>query len=336
MKSVNLFSQTKTRYKSPGQIYLKAKSPEGYKSRTLKMIMVAGLIVMSCNLGGGGTEELSGPELTATYNAVVNQVQTENAPSGGDTSGGDTGGGETQGDDAVEAPTSTPEGPPTATVPPAPTVPGAPAVTANVNANVREGPSTNFKGVGVLLNGQSATIEGKDPTGTWFFIIFTAGPGGKAWIAASVVTTSGDVNSVPVVNSPATYTSTPTSTPTATPTPTATATSADTATPEPLWAGTWDLECPPDTCFPTVLTESGSNVSGSFNWDDGSGSIVATLVGTLSGKTLTGTITLAGGTPEAFTVTLTGGGTFVDQQWTGTWAGLPFCGSRPAAPFVGC
>ena len=281
---------------------------------------------MSCNLGdGSGTEELSGPEQTATFETILGQAQqTADAASGGD---------------AVEAPTATEVALSTNTIEPPPTVPGKPAVTANVNANVREGPSTDFKGVGALLSGQSATIEGRDITGTWFFIVFTAGPGGKAWIAASTVSTSGDINSVPVVNSPPPYTATPSSTPL---TPTASATSAETATPTTklLWAGTWDLECPPFDCQNTSLTVNGSNVTGSFNFDDGSGAgfQVANLVGTLSadGKTLTGTITRPGVSPESFTVTLTGGGTFVNQQFRGTWDPDPFCGSRPSAPFLGC
>jgi uncharacterized protein YgiM (DUF1202 family) len=114
-------------------------------------------------------------------------------------------------------------------------VPGAPAVTALDNANVREGPSVNFKVVGALLKGQSATILGRDPKAPWFYITFTTGQGGKGWIAASTVSTSGDLNSVPVLKSPPTYTPTPTNTPTATatrtPTATHTATPTRTATP---------------------------------------------------------------------------------------------------------
>ena len=106
-------------------------------------------------------------------------------------------------------------------------------MTALDNANVREGPSVDFKVVGALLKGQSATILGRDPIAPWFYITFTAGQGGKGWVAASTVTTSGDISIVPTLNSPPTYTPTPTDTPTPTATFTPTATPTITPTPTP-------------------------------------------------------------------------------------------------------
>lgn len=127
--------------------------------------MAAALIVQACTLFSA--EELSGPELTATFDTRLGQVQqTANAASGGDTSG-----------DEDEAPTATDVPQPTNTIEPPPTVPGAPAVTANVNANVREGPSTDFKGVGGLLNGQSATIEGRNANSYLVLHCFHRGAG---------------------------------------------------------------------------------------------------------------------------------------------------------------
>ncbi len=289
--------------------------------------------------------ELSGPELTATFETLSEQAkQTADAASGGD-----GGGGETQGGDAAEAPTATEVPPPTNTVEPPPTVPGAPGVTANVDANVREGPSTDFKGVGALLNGQSATIEGKDPTGTWYNIIFPAGVGGKAWIAASTVTTSGDVSRLPIVSSPATYTSTPTNTATATATATATntplpitntatatatttATATVTASPttELLWHGAWNVTCPPSFCSGLTLVQIGNNVDGSF-----SENIDAVLVeGTITGNTLTGTVAGPTITRSPFSWTLEPSG----QQFKGTWGPLgdPFCGARQGTALPSC
>jgi uncharacterized protein YgiM (DUF1202 family) len=181
--------------------------------------------------------QLSGPELTATVGALATSLlATERAgnsasptspaaavtPSPTSPAPADTAG---------PADTATGTSSPTNTVPPAPTQPGVPAVTALDNANVREGPSVNFKIVGALLKGQSATILGRDPNAPWYYITFTSGQGGKGWIAASTVTTSGDIGTVPLVNPPPTYTPTPTNTPTATSTRTPTATPTITATP---------------------------------------------------------------------------------------------------------
>ena len=213
-----------------------------YQSRLLISVLVAGLYVFACDLPG--PRQLSGPELTATYDALATSVLATDraANAGSPTSPAPAGGSPTNtapADTATPANTATPTktSAPTNTSAPAPTVPGAPAVTALENANVREGPSVNFKVVGALLQGQSATILGRIPNTPWFYISFTTGQGGKGWIAASTVTTSGDVNSAPVVNSPPTYTPTPTNTPTATathtPTPTRTATATPTSTHTP-------------------------------------------------------------------------------------------------------
>jgi hypothetical protein len=77
-------------------------------------------------------------------------------------------------------------------------------VTANLNANVRKGPGTVYDAVGALLAGQSATVAGQNAAGTWWYIVFAAGPGGYAWIAGSTVTPSCLPASVAVVAAPPT------------------------------------------------------------------------------------------------------------------------------------
>jgi len=198
-------------------------------------LLLAGLFLLACDLSS--PRQLSGPELTATVGALATSLlATERAgnsasptspaaaftPSPTSPAPANTAG---------PTDTSTATRSPTNTVPPAPTQPGVPAVTALDNANVREGPSVAFKIVGALLKGQSATILGRDPNAPWYYITFTSGQGGKGWIAASTVTTSGDISTVPLVNPPPTYTPTPTNTPTATSTRTPTATPTITATP---------------------------------------------------------------------------------------------------------
>lgn len=66
----------------------------------------------------------------------------------------------------------------------------SPIVTANLNANVRSGPSTDYDIVGYLPAGGTAPVAGKNDAGTWWYIEFAGGTGGHAWIAGSVTTSS--------------------------------------------------------------------------------------------------------------------------------------------------
>ncbi len=233
---------------------MKRTSPLPHRRRLLTILLLAGLFVLACDLST--QRQLSGPELTATYNALAtNVLATDRAAGGASPTHTATAAPAaasptntlTAGTPAPgNTPTPTSTNLPTNTVPPAPTVAGAPALTALENANVREGPSVNFKVVGALLKGQSATILGRDPNAPWFFITFTAGQGGKGWVAASTVSTSGDLTTVPVRQSPPTYTPTPTNTPTSTSTrtPTATRTATPTITRTPTATPTITLTPP--------------------------------------------------------------------------------------------
>jgi uncharacterized protein YraI len=78
----------------------------------------------------------------------------------------------------------------------------SPTVTANVNANVRSGPTTDYSPVGSLPTGGTAAIAGRNDAGTWWFISFPGGPGGYGWIAGSVVTASCLPQVVQVVAAP--------------------------------------------------------------------------------------------------------------------------------------
>jgi SH3 domain-containing protein len=103
----------------------------------------------------------------------------------------------------------------TATNAPPPTA-CSPTATANLNANVRSGPGTLYNQVGALLLGQSATVAGKSSDGTWWYIVFPAGPGGYGWISGSVVTATcipASLVVVPAPPLPPTLTPTPTEVP---------------------------------------------------------------------------------------------------------------------------
>jgi uncharacterized protein YraI len=96
--------------------------------------------------------------------------------------------------------TAAPPSPTTA----APTVAGpptacSPTVTANLNANVREGDSTDYEIIGFLAAAQSAPLMGRNAADTWWYIAYG---GGHGWIAKSVVTATCLPASVAVVVPP--------------------------------------------------------------------------------------------------------------------------------------
>ncbi len=90
-------------------------------------------------------------------------------------------------------------------VPPAqPTQPPAPAVCSVTpsqgGANIRQTASVNSPVLLVLPGGAFAPVFGVAPDASWFQVAYLNATG---WIAASVVTVSGDCAAVPVVNPPA-------------------------------------------------------------------------------------------------------------------------------------
>jgi hypothetical protein len=135
-----------------------------------------------------------------------------------------------------EPPTSVPaeatNPPAEATLPPtvapeatATPVPEQALLTANTNANVRNGPGTNYYVIGALSEGQTAVVTGRNADSSWWQIGFQDG---TAWIANVVVTANAQAFNAPVVNAPPPP---PTNTPAP---PTATATSAaPSSTPAP-------------------------------------------------------------------------------------------------------
>jgi uncharacterized protein YraI len=63
-----------------------------------------------------------------------------------------------------------------------------PTVTANMDANVRVGPGTDYDIIGFLPASGTARIAGQNDGRTWWYIEFAAGTGGHAWVAGSVTT----------------------------------------------------------------------------------------------------------------------------------------------------
>ncbi|MFH1184825.1 MAG: hypothetical protein V1755_07280 [Chloroflexota bacterium] len=146
-----------------------------HRNRVLLSALAISLAVLSCTSPTG--EEVEGLALTIT--ALVGSA----TPAGGETL------------------TPSLTAPPGATAAPSAT-PCSPTVTANLNANVRKGPGTAYDAVGALLTGQSAPIAGRNAEGSWWYIDFVAGVGGKAWIANSTVTASCVPSSVAIIAPP--------------------------------------------------------------------------------------------------------------------------------------
>lgn len=122
-----------------------------------------------------------------------------------------------------EPPTATPEPEFTATPEATPTETPNPTarLTANQAVNVRSGPGTNYTTIGSLSAGQTFEITGKNPAGDWLEFQFD---GRQGWVKSSLVTVSGDMNTVQVAqNIPAAPTARPTARPQATATPAPTA-----------------------------------------------------------------------------------------------------------------
>ncbi len=103
----------------------------------------------------------------------------------------------------------------------APTTSSGPTVSVKEGdyINVRSGPATGYDKIGTLDRGQSIAIKGKNTDGTWWQVNFPTAPGGVGWVFGAVVTTVGDIGSVPTVVSPPTLTPAPTDVNVATPVP---------------------------------------------------------------------------------------------------------------------
>lgn len=76
-----------------------------------------------------------------------------------------------------------------------------PRATAQVNTNVRAGPSVEYQIVGLLRAGQQATIHGVSADGRWWQIAFAGGPDDRGWVPAAFVTVN-QMGNVDVVEPP--------------------------------------------------------------------------------------------------------------------------------------
>ncbi len=92
----------------------------------------------------------------------------------------------------------------------APEETGTPAASGTIiqQLNVRKGPGADFDIVGMLNAKDTASLLGKDPSGTWLQIRYASGPDGKGWIAAQFVQAE-SIDALPTVGGDAAVTGTP-------------------------------------------------------------------------------------------------------------------------------
>ena len=147
------------------------------KARAFSLLFVIALFVSACNLPSNLPTETPAPPSPTAENTAVPLTETP-LPT------------------QTFLPTDTP--PPTATG--TPTVPIA--WPSEVNVNCRFGPSTDWLVISALLIDQTATISGKNSSGTWWYVTTPNSPNTPCWVAASVTTTAGNLAAVPVVAPP--------------------------------------------------------------------------------------------------------------------------------------
>jgi hypothetical protein len=76
------------------------------------------------------------------------------------------------------------------------------AFTIDAPVNCRSGPGTSYTVVGELRVGRQAEIVGKNIDVSWWYVKNPNDPSTFCWLAAFLVNTEGDVDSLPVVNPP--------------------------------------------------------------------------------------------------------------------------------------
>ena len=89
-----------------------------------------------------------------------------------------------------------------------------PEIIMTGDTNCREGPSTHYGFVTLLLTGQTANVVGRDRDG-YYWVVENPNGEGQCWVWNAYATPSGPISRVPILNAPSTKT--PTRMPTITP-----------------------------------------------------------------------------------------------------------------------
>jgi uncharacterized protein YgiM (DUF1202 family) len=97
------------------------------------------------------------------------------------------------------APTEAAQPTPTA-VPPAAS---GPTIIAEQNTNCRAGPGTGYTILAWFMEGDESTVEGRDSTKDWWYIVSPENASEHCWVWEGSTTVVGDTSTVPVVAAPA-------------------------------------------------------------------------------------------------------------------------------------
>lgn len=102
--------------------------------------------------------------------------------------------------------TAVPSATPLPTNSPLPTLTGTPAIPIawpkEVGVNCRYGDGIEWLVIGALLVEQTATIQGKNAAGTWWYVTTPNSPGTPCWVSDSVTNTAGNLANLPIINPP--------------------------------------------------------------------------------------------------------------------------------------
>ncbi|GAB4458678.1 MAG: hypothetical protein Kow00120_27150 [Anaerolineae bacterium] len=90
-----------------------------------------------------------------------------------------------------------------------PTPPGPAYAEPIDEANVRSGPGLDFTRLGTIYNGDRYVVIGAHRDYPWYQIEFNDSPSGVAWVYRDLVTLSGNVHNVPIIEGPEAPTSDP-------------------------------------------------------------------------------------------------------------------------------
>jgi hypothetical protein len=85
---------------------------------------------------------------------------------------------------------------------------GPASAAARQNVNCRTGPSTVYRNIATLLQGQSTLLEGRNAESTWWWIP-TPGGSGHCWVWGDSLTITGTTDGLPVIAAPPTDTPIP-------------------------------------------------------------------------------------------------------------------------------
>jgi hypothetical protein len=163
---------------------------------------VFSIINSSCNSQPTATDDLQatidaavagtvyaflGTKQASTHTPAPTQIPTTAAPSFTPTFTPNT-----------STPTYTPS--PTSTL--TPTATNSSLISAEVNTNCREGPSTAYRVVGYLLVGDIVEVHGHNASETWWYIQNPTTAGQYCWVWAETTAVTGEVNNLPEVTPP--------------------------------------------------------------------------------------------------------------------------------------